>query len=76
MCASLIRIERALQDGDLPADTSAAVLTKLIQAIWDGLSVQASLGTPREDLLATARLAGQLICGPITSPITCPAAST
>ncbi|MFB8003285.1 TetR/AcrR family transcriptional regulator [Nocardia sp. NPDC056000] len=64
----LARIEQAIGDGDLPADTGAAVLIKLIQAIWDGLSVQSNLGAVREDLLATAGLARELICQQVTSP--------
>ncbi|MEV6073051.1 TetR/AcrR family transcriptional regulator [Nocardia sp. NPDC052001] len=65
----LERIQQAIRDGDLPADTDAAALTKLIQAIWDGLSVQSNLGTAREDLLTTARLARELICPQVTSPM-------
>lgn len=64
--ALLARIERAIRDGDLSAGTSAAALTKLIQSIWDGLSVQANLGTSREDLLAAAHLAHGLIHRHIT----------
>ncbi|MFB7718818.1 TetR/AcrR family transcriptional regulator [Nocardia sp. NPDC056100] len=64
----LARIEQAIGDGDLPAHTDATVLTDLIQSIWDGLSVQSNLGTPRENLLATAHLARELICRQITAP--------
>lgn len=60
--ALLARVEQAIRDGDLAADTGATALAKLIQSIWDGLSIQANLGASREDLLATARLAHTLIC--------------
>ncbi|AHH97418.1 hypothetical protein KALB_4054 [Kutzneria albida DSM 43870] len=62
------RIERAIQDGELAAGPSAAVLAKLIQSLWHGLSVQANLGADREDLLAAAHLAHKLICQQTTSP--------
>ncbi|MFH9294014.1 TetR/AcrR family transcriptional regulator [Streptomyces sp. NPDC017520] len=57
------RVERAVQEGELPADTDAEALTGLVQSVWHGLSARANLGTGREDLLATARLAHELICG-------------
>ncbi len=57
------RVERAVQEGELPTGTDAAALTGLVQAVWHGLSARANLGTDREDLLATARLAHGLICG-------------
>ncbi|MFF1817754.1 TetR/AcrR family transcriptional regulator [Kribbella sp. NPDC058245] len=60
--ALLVRIQRAIQDGELVADTNAAVLTGLIQTVWHGLSARSNVDTTREDLLATAQLAHQLIC--------------
>ena len=66
--ALLVRIARAIQDGELAAGTDAAVLTGLIQSIWHGLSVRSNVDTAREDLLATAQLAHQLICQQLTSP--------
>lgn len=51
------RVERAIDEGQLPATTSAAVFTGLIQAVWHGLSVQSNLGASRAGLLATAQLA-------------------
>ncbi|MEU6244058.1 TetR/AcrR family transcriptional regulator [Streptomyces sp. NPDC047024] len=62
------RIERAIGDGELTSDTDAAVLTGLIQCVWHGLSARSNADTTREDLLATARLAHQLICRQLTSP--------
>lgn len=66
--ALLVRIERAIQDEELAAGTNAAVLTGLIQSVWHGLSVRSNVDTAREDLLATAQLAHQLICRQTTSP--------
>ncbi|MBK3568910.1 TetR/AcrR family transcriptional regulator [Streptomyces sp. MBT62] len=66
--ALLVRIERALKDGELAAGTDAAVLTGLVQTVWHGLSVRSNVDTARENLLATAQLAHQLICRHLTSP--------
>jgi AcrR family transcriptional regulator len=55
------RIDRAIRDGDLAADTDAAALTGLVQSIWHGLSVRARLGAPPEELLAAVRLTQDLI---------------
>ncbi|KOG38814.1 TetR family transcriptional regulator [Streptomyces decoyicus] len=68
--ALLARIERAVQDGELVAGTDAAALTGLVQSVVHGLSVRANLGTAREDLLATAQLAHELVCRQLTSPTT------
>ncbi|PCG81887.1 TetR family transcriptional regulator [Streptomyces sp. WZ.A104] len=64
--ALLVRIERAVKGGELSDDTDAGALTGLIQSVWHGLSARANLGAGREDLLATARLAHELICGRLT----------
>lgn len=66
----LARIERAIQEEELTAGTNATALTGLIQSVWHGLSVRSSTATTREDLLATAQLAHQLICQHLTSPPT------
>ncbi|MFJ9469432.1 TetR/AcrR family transcriptional regulator [Streptomyces caniferus] len=66
--ALLARIERAVQDGELVAGTDAAALTGLVQSVVHGMSVQANLGATRENLLATARLAHELICRQLLSP--------
>ncbi|MGV9281857.1 TetR/AcrR family transcriptional regulator [Streptomyces sp. NPDC003730] len=55
------RVERAVREGDLAADTDPATLTGLVQSLWHGLSVRARLGASREELLATVRLAQGLI---------------
>ncbi len=62
------RIERAVRDGQLAAGTDPAALTGLVQSVWHGLSVRSNGDTPREDLLATARLAHRMICRQLTSP--------
>ncbi|MYS33341.1 MULTISPECIES: TetR/AcrR family transcriptional regulator [unclassified Streptomyces] len=64
------RIERAIQYREVTAETDAAALTGLIQAVWHGLSVRSNAETARDDLLATAQLAQQLICQQLTSPTT------
>jgi len=66
--ALLARIERAGKDGQLVAGTDTAALTGLVQSVVHGLSVRANLGTTREDLLTTARLAHELLCQQLTSP--------
>ncbi|MEU8995082.1 TetR/AcrR family transcriptional regulator [Streptomyces caniferus] len=66
--ALLARIERAIQDGELVAGTDAAALTGLVQSVVHGMSVQANLGATRENLLATAQLAHELICRQLAPP--------
>ncbi|MFI5523249.1 TetR/AcrR family transcriptional regulator [Streptomyces platensis] len=66
--ALLARIRQAVQGGEVVAGTDAAALTGLVQSVVHGLSVRANLGTPREDLLTTARLAHEVLCRQLTSP--------
>lgn len=66
--ALLARIERAVQAGELAAGTDAAALTGLVQSVVHGLSVRANLGATHEDLMATARLAHELLCRHLTAP--------
>ncbi|MHC3472876.1 hypothetical protein ACYF6T_29885 [Streptomyces sp. 7R007] len=58
----LARVERAVRDGELTAQTNAAAVTGLVQSDWHGLSVRSNLGTPREDLIEAAQLGHRLIC--------------
>jgi AcrR family transcriptional regulator len=44
------RIEQAKAEGDLPADANADGLCSYVTAILQGMSVQASAGTPRREL--------------------------
>ena len=55
------RIERAVLDGDVPADTDSAAVTALVQTVWQGLSIRSDLGAGIEELLAVARLVLKLI---------------
>jgi AcrR family transcriptional regulator len=48
--ALLQRFERAKQDGDLPAHIDVAGLANYLYAILQGMAVQASSGTSREEL--------------------------
>ncbi|MBR8742724.1 TetR/AcrR family transcriptional regulator [Nocardiopsis sp. MG754419] len=57
------RVERAVLDGEVLGDVDAAAFTDLVQTLWHGLSVRASLGAGRTELLASVRLAHALIAG-------------
>lgn len=59
----LTRIQRAAEEGQLPAGSSVSALTGLVQAAWHGLSVQSNLGVPRDELLAAAELAIRQFAG-------------
>lgn len=64
----LARVERAVQEGQLTAGADAVALTGLVQSVWHGLSARSNLGADRENLIETARLAHELICGRPASP--------
>ena len=51
------RFERALAEGDLPADSSPADLARYVATIIRGLAVQAAGGATREDLRRVVDLA-------------------
>lgn len=51
------RFERAVADGDLPADADAADLARYISAILQGMAVQAAGGASRDELQKVARMA-------------------
>ncbi|MGL6236894.1 MAG: TetR/AcrR family transcriptional regulator [Segniliparus sp.] len=57
----LARLEQAGRDGALADGADPSALTGLVQAVWHGLSAQSNLGSAREELLATARLAHTLL---------------
>ncbi|GAA3214851.1 TetR/AcrR family transcriptional regulator [Actinocorallia longicatena] len=44
------RLERARAEGDLPADADPAFLATYLSTVLQGLSIQASSGTPRAEL--------------------------
>jgi AcrR family transcriptional regulator len=56
------RLERARDDGDLPAGCDPAALARLVSATTDGIAVQAAGGANREDLLRAVETA--LRCWP------------
>lgn len=51
------RFERAVEEGDLPAETDAAQLAAYLMTMIWGLSVQAAGGVPRHQLQRTAEAA-------------------
>ncbi|RYX98635.1 MAG: TetR/AcrR family transcriptional regulator [Bradyrhizobiaceae bacterium] len=51
------RFERAVTEGDLPADADAADLARYISAIMQGMAVQAAGGAPRDQLRKLADMA-------------------
>jgi AcrR family transcriptional regulator len=44
------RFQRAIDEGDLPAGTDPALLTRYIMTIGNGVAVQAAGGAPRDEL--------------------------
>ncbi len=57
----LDRFDKAVAGGDLPAGTDCAALARYVMAATYGLSVEAASGAPREELLAAAILAAQVV---------------
>ncbi|ALN80485.1 bacterial regulatory, tetR family protein [Lysobacter antibioticus] len=53
----VLRIERGMRVGDLPADTDAAALAKFLTALTQGLSIQARDGATTEQLAQIVRIA-------------------
>jgi hypothetical protein len=51
------RFERAISDGDLPADANAADLARFIATVNVGMAVQAAGGASRNELQRVARIA-------------------
>lgn len=56
------RFDRAIEEGDLPKDTDSWLLTKYVTTLHKGLSIQASNGTPEEELRGIVKIA--LKCWP------------
>ncbi|MDR7275665.1 TetR/AcrR family transcriptional regulator [Catenuloplanes atrovinosus] len=44
------RFQRAVDEGDLPAGTDPALLTRYVMTIGNGVAVQAAAGAPRDEL--------------------------
>jgi AcrR family transcriptional regulator len=53
------RFKQAIVDGDLPADSDADALARYVQAVNFGLTVQASTGATRKELLQIVKIALQ-----------------
>src|SRR5258708_7771693 len=53
------RFKRAVQDGDLPAETDCATLARYTATVLGGLAVQAASGTTEKELRLVAALAMQ-----------------
>ena len=53
------RFERAVQDGDLPAETDCATLARYIATVLNGLAVQAASGATGKELRLVSALAMQ-----------------
>jgi AcrR family transcriptional regulator len=51
------RLQQGVEDGDLPRSTNTAALARYLSTVSQGISVQASGGASREQLLAVAELA-------------------
>jgi hypothetical protein len=48
--ALVARFQSAKEEGDLPADIDPLGLTRVLIAFLQGISVQANMGEPREEL--------------------------
>ncbi|MFC8427965.1 TetR/AcrR family transcriptional regulator [Streptomyces sp. NPDC057253] len=55
------RFEKAVADGDLPAGTDCKTLARFLMATAEGLAVNAASDAPREELMAAAVLAAQVV---------------
>jgi AcrR family transcriptional regulator len=51
------RLKRAIAEGDLPADSDADALARFVQTVNFGLTVQASTGATRKELLRIVEIA-------------------
>jgi hypothetical protein len=51
------RLKRAVIDGDLPPDSDADTLARYVQAVNFGLTVQASTGAKRKELVSVVEIA-------------------
>ena len=56
------RFERAIAEGELPPDTSAAMHARLASAVLESLALRARAGAKRSELAATATAAIALLC--------------
>ena len=51
------RFERAVAEGDLPADADPAALARYVMTVNQGMSVQAASGASRAELAEVAEIA-------------------
>lgn len=51
------RLERAVEEGDLPQTADVAMLARYVQTVQSGMSIRARDGADREELLAVADVA-------------------
>jgi AcrR family transcriptional regulator len=51
------RLDRGVEEGDLPGDADTAALARYISTVAQGISVQASAGASRKELMKVAELA-------------------
>jgi AcrR family transcriptional regulator len=66
------RLEQGVSDGDLPAGTDCVALARYLSTVSQGISVQASGGATREQLLEVAAIALAAIPQPAGDPATAP----
>jgi hypothetical protein len=57
VAAMQARIQRGIDDGELPTDTDAGALANFYATVYQGMSMQAKDGAPRASLLASVELA-------------------
>jgi AcrR family transcriptional regulator len=69
------RFERAVSEGDLPADADLVGLARYVIAVIDGMSVQAASGASTEELQKVVDLALRAfpVTAPAPFPVTAPA---
>jgi AcrR family transcriptional regulator len=53
------RLDRAKEEMDIPADADTKVLAKLVVTVHQGMSVQASSGATKEELLSIANIVAE-----------------
>jgi AcrR family transcriptional regulator len=58
------RLQRAVDEGELPAGTDAAMCAQLASAVLHSLALRARAGDPRKELAALARAGVEMILNP------------
>ena len=57
------RMRQAVEAGELPAGTNAAMRAQLASAVLHSMALRARAGDPRKELLALARAGVEMVCG-------------